>query len=276
MASPPWNLVVERIPDAQTKLEAAFWRILKKLSAIGATIALESVNLSENIKCSDPRIMRLKSLLKQFQTYLQEFSKYLGYISITATILLVIAQAATAYLAVQNSILVPTPPSVNAIIEAQAELLSKITDVLKKYTPLTALFAASVISASVMITPAISLISQICRDDIPINKYTAAVLDKIKQTAKDVEGIAETDSKFYRDINVSESDIQSRQDVIDELLTQQRSLTELIEAPSRVLLVSEQPDNSAGNIGDYAIDQTNQVIYGPKPSDTEWNVGINY
>lgn len=276
MASPPWNLIIEKIPNAQTKLERQFWRILKKISVIGAAIALESVNLPENIKCSDPRVVRIKSLLKQFQTYLQEFVKYLGYISITATVLFIIAQGATAYLAYQNALPVPTTPGINSIIGAQSELLSKILDILKKYTPLFALFTASIISASVMITPAINMISQICKDEIPINKYTAAVLDKINAMAVEVEGVSQSNSRFYQDINVSEEDIKSRQDVIDELLRQQRDLSELIEAPSRVFTTTSKPDITFAKTGDYVIDQTNRVIYGPKPSDTEWNEGIKY
>lgn len=276
MASPPWNLIIERVPDAQIKLERQFWRILKKLAAIGAAIALESVNLPESIKCSDPRVVRLKALLKQLQAYLEEFIKYLGYISITATILFVIAQGASIYLSTQNAVPVPLPPGVYAIVEAQAELLNKILDILKKYGPLFALFTANIIATSVMITPAINLISQICKDEIPINKYTAAVIKKMNDLATDVEGVANTDSRFYRDINVSESDIKTRQDAIDELLRQQRDLSELLEAPSKVLTVNSIPDSDFGKTGDYAIDTTTKTIYGPKPSDTEWNEGIKY
>lgn len=276
MASPPWNLIIEKIPDAQTKLERQLWSILKKLASIGAAIAIESVNIPEFIKCTDPLIVRLKALLKQFQTYLTEFIKYLGYISITASILLIIAQAATAYLAYQNALPVPTTPGINSIIEAQSELLNNILDILKKYTPLFALFTANIIAASILITPAINILSQICKDEIPINKYTDAVLKKINDLAVEVEGITKTDSKFYQDINVSDSDIKSRQDIIDELLRRQLDLSELIEAPSKVYTISSNPDSNLGNTGDYAIDQTNRIIYGPKPSDIEWNLGINY
>jgi uncharacterized protein YoxC len=276
MASPPFNLIIEKIPDAQIKLERQFWRILKKIAVIGAAIALESVNLPEMIKCSDPRVVRIKALLTQFQLYLQEFIKYLGYISITATILFVIAQGATAYLTFQNALQFPTTPGINAIIEGQAELLNKILDILKKYGPLLALFTANIIAASVLITPAINLISQICKDDIPINKYSAEVIKKMNDLAVEVEGVSKSNSRFYQDINISEEDIKSRQDVIDKLLQQQRDLSELIEAPSKALIVDGIPDSDFGNTGDYAIDMTTKTIYGPKPSDTEWNEGIKY
>jgi hypothetical protein len=276
MAQPPWNVIIQKIPTAQTKLERIFWRILAKLAKISAAIALASAGLPENIRCSDPRVIRIKEMLLQFQKTLQEFIKYLGYISITASVLYIIAQAATAYLIYTQANPVPLPTAVHNVISAQGELLNTILDILKKYSPLFALFTANIIAASVMITPAVNLISQICKDVIPINKYTEAAIQKTKDLATQVEGVANSNSRFYQDVNVSESDIESRQRVIDQLLSQQRSLTELIEAPSGVYLVTGQPESDTGKLGDYALDQTNRIIYGPKLTDTTWNEGIKY
>jgi hypothetical protein len=276
MAAPPWNLIIKKVPQAQSKLERIFWRILAKLAKISSAIALASVGLPENIRCSDPRVIRIKELLLQFQKTLQEFIKYLQYISITASVLYVIAQAATAYLIYTQSNPIPLPPAIHNIIAGQEELLNIILDILEKYSPLFALFTANIVAASVMITPAVNLISQICKDVIPINKYTEAAIQKTKDLATQVEGVANSDSRFYQDVNVSESDIESRQRVIDQLLNQQRSLTELIEAPSRVYLVGGMPESNTGNLGDYALDQTNRIIYGPKPTDTVWDLGIKY
>jgi hypothetical protein len=36
------------------------------------------------------------------------------------------------------------------------------------------------------------------------------------------------------------------------------------------------PESNTGNLGDYALDQTNRIIYGPKPTDTVWDLGIKY
>ena len=59
-------------------------------------------------------------------------------------------------------------------------------------------------------------------------------------------------------------------------MLQQRSMLDLVEAPSQVILVSSVPDVAIGVAGDYAINRQQRIIYGPKPSDTEWNLGIKY
>ena len=77
---------------------------------------------------------------------------------------------------------------------------------------------------------------------------------------------------------MSLEDIQSRQTSINELEQQQRSLLELLEAPSKVIIAQTAgvPDNSIGKSGDYFIDNIDNIIYGPKTSDFEWPEGVNY
>ena len=59
---------------------------------------------------------------------------------------------------------------------------------------------------------------------------------------------------------------------------EQRSLLDLLEAPSQVIIGTgtQPPDADRGKAGDYFINQTTRTIYGPKISDTEWPMGINY
>jgi hypothetical protein len=58
----------------------------------------------------------------------------------------------------------------------------------------------------------------------------------------------------------------------------QRSLLDLLEAPSRVIvgIADEQPQSDQGKEGDYFINQNTRIIYGPKISDVNWPAGINY
>jgi hypothetical protein len=69
-----------------------------------------------------------------------------------------------------------------------------------------------------------------------------------------------------------------RQELIIQLQQDQRSLLDLLEAPSRVITGTgtQIPDSDRGKTGDYFINQTTRTIYGPKISDTEWPEGINY
>ena len=87
-----------------------------------------------------------------------------------------------------------------------------------------------------------------------------------------------TDSEFYQLINVSQQDIDLREDLIVQLQQDQRSLLDLLEAPSNVIvgIGNQQPAADQGKQGDYFINQNTRTIYGPKISDTEWPQGINY
>lgn len=275
--APPFDLIIEKIPTAISKIERSFQKIQNKILEVALDISKESVQLPNQIKCSDPRVVRIKQLLNKLNFYIQELVKYLGWLNIATAILSAVASAGAAYVAFRLAI--PTPLiAVDAeSINFQKELFATIKSVIKKFAPILALITAGVITASAIIGPAINIISQICvDDDLPINSYTKAVIDKIQQTAIEVEGIAISDSKFYQDYNVSEDDIQSRANTIDLLLEQQRSLTDLLEAPSTVIMVNRTPDNNIGKAGDYAIDKQQRIIYGPKPSDSEWETGINY
>lgn len=275
--APPFDLIIEKIPTAISKIERAFQKIQTKITDVALDISKESVQLPNRISCSDPRVVRLKNLLSKLSFYIQELLKYLSWLNIATAILSVVAAAGAAYVAYRLAI--PTPlVAVDAeTINFQKELFATIKSVIKKFAPILALITASVATASVIIAPSINIISQICvNEELPINAYTQAAIEKIQQTAVEVEGIAISDSRFYQDINVSEDDIQSRADSLQSLIDQQRSLTDLLEAPSTVILVTGRPDNSIGKAGDYAINRRQQIIYGPKPSDSEWNAGINY
>ena len=80
------------------------------------------------------------------------------------------------------------------------------------------------------------------------------------------------DSIFYRDVNVSDSDLQQRFDVIDDLLNNQLDIISGIkEAPSKVISGTSSPSANDGNVGDYFINLTSGDIFGPKNLDGTWN-----
>lgn len=277
MASPPWNFIIERVTEAWTRLKRLILNILKRIAGVAQTIARESIGLPRNISCSDPRVVRLKQLFAKMQKGIDAFLNVLPIVVTTLTIFYVIAQGASVYITYQNAMPVPLPPAVYAIVEAQSELLNKIIDITRDGKKILAFWGGKIIAASVMIVGAVNIVSQICNNDILlINQYTKQAVDKVSAIAVEVEGISISDSRFYQDYNVSESDIKSRQDVIDQLMRQQRSMLDLIEAPSRVILVSSDPASDVGFAGDYAINRQQRIIYGPKPSDEEWNEGIKY
>jgi hypothetical protein len=83
-------------------------------------------------------------------------------------------------------------------------------------------------------------------------------------------------TEFYSEINVNAEDLQSRLDVINEIISDQRDLlASLQEAPAQSYEGTGIPNLELGKLGDYYIDKTNKVIYGPK-TNTGWPSGVNY
>ena len=115
---------------------------------------------------------------------------------------------------------------------------------------------------------AISKVSAVCNGDVDNLEIPSSLLPDTN-TDTDYNDLVATE--FYNKKNVSQSDLDGRSDLIEQLLRQQQDLlTSLIEAPSKVYQNSGAPANDLGKVGDYYIDLDTQTIYGPKASATEW------
>jgi hypothetical protein len=78
-------------------------------------------------------------------------------------------------------------------------------------------------------------------------------------------------TEFYKDVNVSDFDLDDRAEQIQRMLEQQQNLYKsIIEAPSRVYDGAGAPVGSLGKIGDFYVDTQNNVYYGPKMTKDSW------
>ena len=78
-------------------------------------------------------------------------------------------------------------------------------------------------------------------------------------------------TEFYKDVNVSDFDLDDRAEQIQRMLEQQQNLYKsILEAPSRVYDGAGAPAGSLGKIGDFYVDIQNNVYYGPKMSKDSW------
>jgi hypothetical protein len=72
------------------------------------------------------------------------------------------------------------------------------------------------------------------------------------------------------------TDLTQRSNSIEQLVDQQQNLlTSLQEAPSQVYRGNGNPLPNLGKIGDYYLNTSNNVSYGPKISDNDWGTPIN-
>ena len=271
--APPLNILVNKAPIAMAKIETALFKIVNKISAKVIEATKDSIRLPKTIKCDDPRILRIKQILAQIQQLLDQLQKVLNIINTVYGILVAVASAAYAYISYRLAIPTPSIPADIELLEAQKQLASNILNSLKKLGIVLGVITASVASSSTLLGPIINKLSSVCSNEVFEVSQTTQNAIKIDLDQFDIP-----ESQFYQEINVSESDIQSRYNTITTLLEQQRPLLDLLEAPSRVLMLSgtNTPNNSVGKAGDYAINNETKTIYGPKPSDSEWDLGIKY
>ena len=270
----PFDQLTSKPGAAINKLQTALNKVIAKLNQKVAEIISKAGALSKNILCNDPRVNELKQILQQIQRYITQIQNILRILNIVVPILAVAAQIAAVLINGQLANPVPSPPVVGQTLAVQNELVANIAKALTQASVIITITNGAVTVASTLLGPVINKLSSICNTEtFEVNQNTQDALDI------DTEFVTTTDSEFYRTVNVSQQDINLREDLITQLQEQQRSLlTDLLEAPSKVIIGTgvQPPDLDRGKAGDYFINQTTKTIYGPKISDTEWPQGINY
>jgi hypothetical protein len=168
-------------------------------------------------------------------------------------------------------------PIVSAIEEARTLQKELVANILAAVAQISLTVTGLVLSLRALLkilVPVINKLSTICNnEDIPVtSEYTTvnAYLDTVSTI--------NLESKFYQLYNVTQTDIDLREELILELQQQQRSLLDLLEAPSKVFVgsINETPTINQGKQGDFFLNPESRLIYGPKISDTEWGLPVNY
>lgn len=271
--APPLSILVNKAPIAISKIETALFKITNKISEKVTEASKNLQRIPKTVKCDDPRITRQKQILRQIKQLLDQLKSVLNIINVVRGILVAVAAGALAYISYQLTLPLPMIPALNELSEAQKQLAANILESLKKLGIVLSVIVAAVATSSALLAPVINKLSAVCNNEVFEVSQTTRDAIEIDLSQFDIP-----DSKFYQEVNVSDSDIESRYNTITTLLEQQRPLLDLLEAPSRVLMLSgtNTPNNAIGKAGDFAINNETKTIYGPKPSDSEWNVGINY
>jgi hypothetical protein len=249
---------------------------LNQLDTIVSDAVKTSNSLPIDVSSDDPVVTLAKQQLENVQTIITNIQQSLN------SVQTVINSVST---------IVSTATTVKAAISA-AQLLNPVTAPLFIAQQLTTIQDATIVNAieslrqfqqvpqdisdrlSSILPKLLTISSKI--SNIPGSNISPIVVPDsvITDTSINSEDIS---SEFYQPVNVSESDIESRSQLIDKIISQQQDLlTSLLEAPSQVFTVNNPPTGELGKPGDYAVDTTNRVIYGPKLSYTEWNSGVNY
>jgi DNA-binding protein YbaB len=256
------NLTIKQI-DKQTD---------KLLEQVTKTVQ-DSIKLPVNIKCDDPRIKKIKEQLTDIQKQLTTVQETIPKIQKTADKvkqLVGIAQGIKAAISIAQ---LSNPVTAPVFIAQQLTAIQDATIVnaiesLNQFATVPATLTSKLQTIVPPLISAITKVSSVCNGDVDNLEIPSSLLPD-SLLSDDYNDLVAT--KFYNEKNVSQSDLDDRSDLIEQLLRQQQDLlTSLIEAPSKVYQNSGVPANDLGKVGDYYIDLDTQTIYGPKVSLTQW------
>lgn len=268
----PLNLIKRIIPVLMKQVETlstAVEDFIKQLEAIPSTA-----------KCSDPRVVDAKRKLQQLYNLIEQIKQGLNIINQIVPIINTVSGVASTLSIIQLAI-----PAVPGVPTGPVSKLITTFDNLGKNAKSSVASLQGMISAingnfariNQLLAKAITKLSSICNaETFNVTADIQNELDNLSDDALSADDALSNrfPSLFYREINVSEDDIQNRLNVIRSLLQNQLNvLQNLKEAPSKILSGTAAPSNSIGDVDDYYVDVDSQIIYGPK-TDIGWGTGI--
>ena len=266
-ATIPANLIQRIIPLLMKQTE--------QLSKFVSDFTNRIMQLNSKTRCSDPKIKQLKTdldkILQQINTIKQGLNSINNIVPVITSVSGIAQTLKTIQLAVPAVPGVPTGP-VTELINTFDNLGTNAKSSTSSLQGLIDSINTRLDMINKTLANGIDKLSSIC------NSEALNVTADIANELDDLNGLNYDDiapTRFYTELNVSDDDIQNRIQLIQGLIEQQLVvLQNLKEAPSKVISNTQPPTANVGDIDDYYIDTTNQVIYGPK-TETGWDTGIN-
>ena len=255
-------------------------------------VVQNSTKLPVNIKCDDPRVSQMKDQLAaiqkqltQVQAQIPKIQKSIESVKKLVTIAKGVKTAIT-IAQLSNPVTAPVFIATQLTAIQDATIVNAIAS-LKQFAAVPAQLTGKLQTIIPPLTSAISKLSNVCNGDVPIIELPNSAMngnsggDDSGGDGSGGDGSGGNGfggdyndlvaTNFYNDDNVSNDDLDYRSITIHDLITQQRDLlTSLEEAPSKVYQDAGLPSLDLGKGGDYYIDTTTSIIYGPKMSITNW------
>jgi chaperonin cofactor prefoldin len=299
MLTPPLDRIPQILPQLANTIVVQINKSLDK-SFEELDVVLDDIGkLPDDVSCDDPRVKDIEEKLNEVLESINEIQTIIPTVEKVITGVQTLVSAATA--AKAAIFLVP----VVGVAALQAELMivqnMTIANAIKSIEQLNIIpgqLDRSITTMSNKLATVVNGLSNICsnkefavtdeiQDAIDNKSYnnvpglgSGNALDPgtgIAWGSKQSRNIdAQLGTEFYNELNVSSEDLESQLDVINKLVADQQDLlTSLQEAPAQSYEGRGIPDSDLGKTGDYYIDQTNKVIYGPK-TNSGWPEGVNY
>jgi hypothetical protein len=232
-----------------------------------------NVSISKNAKCDDAEISALKNKLGELQKNIDGLNSILNILPPVTTAFRTLSTVATVSSTVQLAI--PTVPGVTygpigQTISAFADLIANVDACTSTLNNVIAQLNSFSSQISQSISDAEQTIADKCKTSSGIGAPgTGEVTDSVDGTQLQYN---DPTSKFYQPYNVSDDDLNQRLQEIQLLIDNGfDALSNINEAPSKVLVGEGAPVNSIGQPGDYYVNTLNQIVFGPKLETNSWN-----
>lgn len=276
---PPLDRLTKAPSFGVDKIQQQFNDILDLVVDQANQTIKDSVKLPTNVKCDDPRVQNIKQNLENIQSLITQVQQNIPKIQSAITAVNTIVSTAQGINAAIAAAQLSNPVTAALFISLQTQAIQNqlIVNAVEAVKPLQSLptqIESKILTLVPVLITAISKLNTVCGDsDIELNIPNIST-ESAESTVTDYNDLVTTE--FYNESNVSETDLTQRSDSIEQLVEQQRNLlTSLQEAPSQVYKQEGNPPPELGKIGDYYLNTSNNVSYGPKITDTDWGNPLN-
>lgn len=277
--TPPLDRITALPAQGVDFIQQQLNRLLDSILDEMKLVIQEVAKLPNGIDCNDPRVQQVKDTLQSIQDKLEQLKEELPKIQQIITSITIIIKTG---LAIKNTIAAAqllNPITAPLFIASLTQQLQDelITNAIEAIKPLQAVPNQALSKLETLVPPltaAIASLNSACSEDISLD--IPKLNDDSNNFGANFDYNDLLPSEFYRDINVSEINLDQRSDTIQQLVEQQKNLlTSLIDAPSQVYREAGAPSSNLGKTGDFYVDTENNIAYGPKPSDSEWGGPLN-
>ena len=273
---PPLDRLTKAPSFGVDKIQQQFNDILDSVVDQTNQTIKDSVKLPTNVKSDDPRVKNIKQNLENIQSLITQVQQNIPKIQSAITAVNTIVSTAQGIKSAIAAAQLANPVTAPVYIATQTEAIQNqlIVNAVEAVKPLQALpkqIESKIIMLMPILIAAISKLNTVCGDsDVELSVPNIST----ESTVTDYNDLVPTE--FYNESNVSENDLTQRSDSIEQLVDQQRNLlTSLQEAPSQVYKQEGNPPPELGKIGDYYLNTSNNVSYGPKITDIDWGNPLN-
>lgn len=260
---------------------------MDKLQDLGLSLISKCNNLPLDIKCNDPRITDIKKLLESIKNFIASIKKLIDVIKKIIKALKTIKAAATTIKLIQMVLPLPpfAPPGpIAELMGIVNKLLQNLKSAMPCFLAILDIIKLTVADMNNMMAMALMILGGICTNDVfeATPDVTTLINDRSTNTNTNATSVNNNGDSLIKDpsngtydpLMASEEDLADYLDLLNgianELEDPTKAGTFLEEAPSLVYSGTGAPSPSTGKLGDYYVNLSDSIIFGPKVTDEKW------